>query len=253
MNNAGQFSLRLSSFAVITVFLVSLNHLLTTDRVSANQQQWQRQQLNQLLATLNYDRLLMIDAAANLPTSIDTISKSPTTKPQSTQIDKPILVYGAMAGDDIQALIFMITTDQGYNGKIRLLLSVKPDGEIIAIEILDHQETPGLGDKIERRKSNFLAQFNRKSLNPMAKAQWIIQPNSRRTVKEDKVRADKAEQSNNDGFDGITGATISARAVIKAIANGLKDYQRQRPSWLALIEAQLAAEINNRKTPPPVP
>lgn len=98
----------------------------------------------------------------------------------------------------IIAVIIKTTSAKAYNGKISLLIAFNPSGHILGVEVLKHQETPGLGDKIESKKSNWLKQFRGYSLTDMLTDSWA--------VKRDGGR-----------FDQFTGATITPRAVIQAL------------------------------------
>ncbi len=98
----------------------------------------------------------------------------------------------------------------GYSGSIRILIGVRPDGSIQAIRVTEHQETPGLGDGIVRNH-RWVASFSGRSLE-----------NARWAVKKD-----------GGDFDQFTGATISPRAVVKAVKKGLEFYRRHRAELMA--------------------
>ncbi len=93
----------------------------------------------------------------------------------------------------------------GYSGSIRILIGVRPDGRIQAIRVTEHKETPGLGDGIVRNR-RWVASFSGRSLED---TRWA-------------VRKDGGD------FDQFTGATISPRAVVKAVKAGLEFYRRHR-------------------------
>jgi len=101
------------------------------------------------------------------------------------------------------------TTPDGYNGNIRLVIAIDPEGELIAVRVLDHRETPGLGDAIEHTKSDWIDQFAGRSLTDPAPDGW---------------------QANRLGgeFDTISSATITSTAVIEAIALTLETYEQER-------------------------
>lgn len=105
------------------------------------------------------------------------------------------------------ALLDWITPD-GYSGDIRLLLAIKPDGEVIGVRVLEHRETPGLGDAIEHDKSDWMKQFVGTSINTPAPTGW---------------QADRL----GGEFDTISSATITSSAVIEAIASALHAYDRE--------------------------
>jgi len=94
--------------------------------------------------------------------------------------------------------IHELETTDGYNGLIQLLVAVNLEPRILSVRVTHHRETPGLGDKIDHRVSDWINRFNGHGLT-----------------------SDFALQSAGD-FDGITGATITSRAVVKAVKKGLE-------------------------------
>jgi len=111
---------------------------------------------------------------------------------------------GALTG-----IAFTVVTPEGYGGNIGMMVGVDPDGTVVGLEILSHTETPGLGDKITR--SEFKSQFKGKALEGV---DW-------------RVKKDGGD------FDQITGATISPRAVVKAVHQGLEFFHEHREGLLA--------------------
>lgn len=105
--------------------------------------------------------------------------------------------------------VLLPSTAQGYEGPIRLLVAVAPDGRLLAVKVLEQQETPGIGDRIEAGKSAWLSGFTGKSLTAPPPQQW-------------RVRADQG------AFDQIAGATITSRAVVAAVQQTLQLFDRQR-------------------------
>ena len=112
--------------------------------------------------------------------------------------------YLIMQADRRLGIIIPAITEDGYSGTIRLLVALHQDGEIIAIRVTDHHETPGLGDKIEAIKSPWSNQFSGRQLNQTI---WEVK----------KWGGD---------FDALSGATISSRAVISAVENSLQQWQK---------------------------
>ena len=110
---------------------------------------------------------------------------------------------------ELSGIAFEVVAPDGYSGNITVMVGVKPEGTVAGIEILSHHETPGLGDKIELPA--FKGIFVGKSLE---NADW-------------RVKKDGGE------FDQITGATISPRAVVGAVRNGLEFFRDHRVEVLA--------------------
>lgn len=115
---------------------------------------------------------------------------------------QPITLYRLRKQNKPVAVIFPITAPDGYSGDIHILIGVYADGRIAGVRVLEHRETPGLGDKIELKKSPWILSFNNKKLTPNNASQWA-------------VKKDGGE------FDQFTGATITPRAVVKAVKHAL--------------------------------
>ncbi len=118
--------------------------------------------------------------------------------------DQPAVIHRARMGGEPVALIFDVTTPRGYSGDIRLLVALNPAGTVIGARVLSHRETPGLGDKIEVRRSDWIHQFRGRSLNDPQPQRWT---SSRR----------------GGDFDTLTAATVTTDAVIDAIRRVLME------------------------------
>ena len=120
-----------------------------------------------------------------------------------------VIFYRARKDGEIVGTAFNVVAPDGYSGNIAVMVGLKPDQSVNAIEILAHAETPGLGSKIE--DPLFKDIFKGKSLD---NADW-------------RVKKDGGE------FDQITGATISPRAIVGAVKKGLEFYRENRQKILA--------------------
>jgi electron transport complex protein RnfG len=116
--------------------------------------------------------------------------------------------YVITDGEDAQGYIVSVTTRQGYNGTIKFWLAVNTTGNILGVRIYQHTETPGLGDKIELAVSDWVLDFNDRSLENTPLNSWQV-------------------KSDGGRFDQFSGATITPRAVIIAIRQQLENFQRQ--------------------------
>lgn len=105
---------------------------------------------------------------------------------------------------EVTGVAFTVVAPDGYSGNITMMVGIDAAGQVAGLEILNHAETPGLGDKITR--DEFKGQFQGKSLTG---TDW-------------RVKKDGGD------FDQITGATISPRAVVKAVKSGLEYYRDHR-------------------------
>jgi len=131
---------------------------------------------------------------------------------------KPLTIYRAMKDQHITGFAYRATA-QGYAGEIALMLGVRPDGELLGVRVLAHAETPGLGDKIEKEKSNWILGFNGRSLSNTSESEWH--------VKKDGGR-----------FDQFSGATITPRGVVKAIHDGLIFFKQHREELAVMTESE---------------
>ncbi len=181
-------SVALTIFAVIGTAIVSSTDWLTRDRIKANEIAARLKQINEILPQHLYDNDLLQDTL---------------TLPVGTITDQyPATVYRARSAGKYIAVIIQTTAPSGYSGPIKLLIGILSDGTLTGVRVLKHKETPGLGDKIELRKDQWILGFNGKSLQNPEKEQW-------------KVKKDGGE------FDQFTGATISPRAVTQAVRDSL--------------------------------
>lgn len=131
------------------------------------------------------------------------------TSPGLLGTRKNVPVFRARKNGKPVALAIIPVAPDGYVGPIKLLVAISVDGTVLGVRVLSHRETPGLGDSIEEKRSNWILGFDGHSLsNPESKG-W-------------RVRRDGGK------FDQFTGATITPRAVVKAVHNTLKYFERNR-------------------------
>jgi Na+-translocating ferredoxin:NAD+ oxidoreductase subunit G len=125
-------------------------------------------------------------------------------------------VYLARQGDYVRAAAFQVADQGGYSGLIQLIMAVDIHGTVLGVRVLNHAETPGLGDKIEVARDDWILSFNGLSFANTDTSEW--------TVKKDGGR-----------FDQFTGATITPRAVVRAVKRGLEFFATHKT---AIIEAK---------------
>ncbi|MCW8125130.1 electron transport complex subunit RsxG [Microbulbifer halophilus] len=124
----------------------------------------------------------------------------------------------------ITAVIVPTVAPDGYSGPIKLLVGVNRDGTVAGVRVTAHSETPGLGDKVDVTKSNWILGFNGKSLQDPAKDRW-------------KVRKD------GGAFDQFTGATITPRAVVHQVRDVLEFVAAHREQLFSAPVSRRAVEI----------
>ena len=114
----------------------------------------------------------------------------------------PVQIYRALAGDQVTAVAFQVT-GKGYAGDIDVILGLAADGKILGARVLAHKETPGLGDKIEVAKGDWILAFEGLSLGDPPPERWAV-------------------KKDGGDFDQFSGATITPRAVVRALKGGLE-------------------------------
>ena len=104
-------------------------------------------------------------------------------------------IYIAKKADKITAYAIQGTAPDGYSGNIVLLMGIEPNGKVLGVRVLQHAETPGLGDKIETRISDWILSFAGKLFSLENESSWAV-------------------KKDGGQFDQFTGATITPRAVV---------------------------------------
>ena len=118
-------------------------------------------------------------------------------------------VYRAWRGAEPAGLIFSPVRARGYNGMMELAIGIRYDGTLAGVRILDHRETPGLGDQVHQGNTDWILGFNGHSLDNTSKDAWAV-------------------EKDGGSFDHISGATSSQRAVIRAVEFTLNQYRANR-------------------------
>ena len=189
-------SIVLGLFAVIGTTMVAFTFEQTKEKIAENQKQATLKSLHQLIPPNQHDNDLFTDTLD--VTNLELLgSKNAVTLYRARKNKKPV------------AAILTAVAPDGYTGKITLLVAINYSGNLAGVRVVKHKETPGLGDAIEIEKSNWITQFDKKSLSNPPKKQW-------------KVKRDGGE------FDQLTGATITPRAIVKAVHKALLFYKQQR-------------------------
>ena len=196
----------LAGLAAICTTLVAVTYRVTSIRILANEQEYLEQSLTPVLGSLSYTNYL--------PESVLVIEP-----PHDLPGTEPATVYRAYSGTTPVAALFVVSARDGFSGPIKLLIGINSSMTVTSVRVLEHRETPGLGDLIEASKSDWLKQFENTSLSAPARASWSI---------------------GRDGgeFDQLTGASITPRAVIKAVKETLLYFESNRDSIFAVKAVQ---------------
>jgi len=194
-------ALLLTIAAVVGGGLVATVHELTAERILVNERA-------ALLS--NLDALVPADRRDNNPLN-DTME---VVSANFLGSNKPLTVYRARRKGRTVAIILTAIAPNGYSGAIKLLVGVNSDGSLAGVRVINHHETPGLGDKIELEKSHWILGFNGKSLHNPQRTGWAV-------------------RKDGGAFDQFTGATITPRAVVRAVYNALKFFHDHSKQLLA--------------------
>jgi electron transport complex protein RnfG len=194
--------LTLALFAVITTGLIALTYYNTKDQIRAQQQQKLLRILNAVVDKNSHTNDIQLDCA--LVTSAEYLGSG-----QQKQH-----VYRALDKEQPVAVAIETTAPDGYNGKIQLVVGLTGEGTVSGVRVLEHKETPGLGDKIELRISDWILSFNNLAFNDETSGNWAV-------------------KKDGGQFDQFTGATITPRAVVKAVKRSVEYYQANKTAIFA--------------------
>jgi electron transport complex protein RnfG len=185
----------LGGFAMVAAALLVMGDIATRDAIEQRRAEDLLASLSQVIPAELHDNDLLADSI-----TLDTA-------------DGGLTVYRALQGLDVAGVAFEIV-GRGYAGPIRVLLGVDAGGRVLGARVLSHTETPGLGDKIEVARDDWILSFDGKFLGEPPRERWA-------------VRKDGGD------FDQFSGATITPRAVVSAVKSGLELFATQRDALTA--------------------
>jgi electron transport complex protein RnfG len=185
----------LGVFAVIGMGLVAVVHDRTKARIESNEQAVLLHTLESLIPADWFDNDILADTITVIDPDLGT--------------DKPVTIYRARKNGSPVATVLSPLAPDGYNGTIKLLVAIRTDGSLAGVRVVSHRETPGLGDPIDIGKSDWILGFDGRSLASPPESRW-------------KVRRDGGD------FDQFAGATITPRAVVKAVYKTLIFFERNK-------------------------
>ena len=194
-------SLVLGIFALITATLLSFTYEGTKDRIAEAKREAAKRALLEIIPLTRHDNDILTDTV-----------KVPEEYLSTLGIEDGEINL-ARSNNKITAIIIPTIAPDGYSGKIQMLVGMNIDGTVAGVRVISHNETPGLGDKIDLKKNDWILNFDGKSLiNPKPEL-W-------------KVKKDKGS------FDQLTGATITPRAVITQVLKTLQYFKQDKARLL---------------------
>jgi len=191
----------LGVFALISTWLVAITFDATEEPIAASEKKALLRNLHELIPNTLHDNDLFSD--------VITVQNQASLGSNKSQ-----RVFRArMKGQPVALAIESVAPD-GYSGNIFLLMAIRYDGSILGVRVTKHKETPGLGDAIEIERSDWILGFNNKSLTDPNEKAWGV-------------------EKDGGEFDQFTGATITPRAIVKAVHRTLQYYQQHRDELFA--------------------
>ena len=201
LKNALRTGTILLVFALVATAMLAFTHARTEPTITRSQQAEKLALINQVLPAALYDNDLLASQQVVAPDEL-----------LGTRL--PSAMWIARRGGAVSAVVLEAVAPDGYGGDIALVIGIGVDGTVTGVRVTTHRETPGLGDYIVRSKSPWIEQFVGKSLTDPEAKYW-------------KVAKDGGR------FDARAGATITPRAVVKAVRNALDYFARHRATLLA--------------------
>ena len=192
----------LALFALLTAFLIAGTWLLTKDTIASERRKAEERALLEIIPRERHDNSMLDDTR---PLAADSHGLG-------HREDRHL--YIARRNGQPVAVIVPVLARDGYSGDIELIVGVNADGSVAGVRVLNHRETPGLGDKVDLKKSDWILDFDGRSLGNPALAGWAV-------------------RKDGGAFDQFTGATITPRAAVAAILRALQYVEGERASLFA--------------------
>ncbi|OED64850.1 electron transport complex subunit RsxG [Vibrio splendidus ZS-139] len=200
LNAIKKNGLVLAIFACASTGLVAVTHYLTKDQIKQQEQA-------QLLSVLN--QVIPHDLHDN-----ELFSACTLVQAEELGTEQAMPAYIATLNGEPSAIAIEAIAPDGYNGAIKVIVGMEIDGTILGTRVLSHRETPGLGDKIDLRVTDWILSFSGKQITESNLDRW-------------KVRKDGGD------FDQFTGATITPRAVVKSVKQAVQYVNQNNQALLA--------------------
>lgn len=199
-----QVGLLLAFSALSGTGVMAVTHYHTKDIIEKNQRQVLIRGLTSVLPNVQYDNDLINDFVT-------------VTDLEKLGSKRPLSVYRARYEGKPRAVVITSVAPNGYNGPIKIIVGIEYNGVISGVRVVDHRETPGLGDAIDAERSDWIFNFAKRSNQNTSLSQWRVK---------------------KDGgvFDQFTGATITPRAVVSAVHNSLRYFESHRDELFLVQE-----------------
>ena len=196
-------ALNLLFFALIGTALLAWIYQLTHDPIARSEEAEKLRLVTQIAPAEFYDNDIIKD----------------TTELAADKLlgnDDTTIAYRGRLKDQPSIAVLQVIAPDGYSGKISLIISIRSDGKVGGVRVISHKETPGLGDYIEIAKNNWINGFNGTSLENHKDSDWQV-------------------KKDGGSFDYMAGATITPRAVVKAVHKALQYFAQHRDEMFKQI------------------
>ena len=210
IKSMGFNSIVLALFALFTSLILATTYELTFERIEQSEREAAQRALLEIIPLERHDNDMLMD-----------VQPVPEQFWATLGLKKGGNIHIARDQGQPVAAIIPAVTPKGYSGDISMIIGINFNGSIAGVRVVEHRETPGLGDKVDLKKSDWILSFNGKSLvNPQASG-W------------------KVKKEGGD-YDQFTGATITPRAVINQVLKTLQYFEDDRERLLQLAAANAA-------------
>lgn len=200
----GSSALVLWLYGTVAGFLTVGIYIYTKDTIDEQERLAKVRALTQIIEADQYDNELLDDRLQLL-------------NPAGLGLFGDAQAHIARREQQATAVILPVTVSDGYGGDMKMIVGVRANGEISGVRVLSHNETPGLGDKIDVRKDDWIHSFSGRSLGNPVIEKWGVK---------------------KDGgvFDQFTGATITPRAVVNGVLGALSYFKEHQRMLLAPLK-----------------
>ena len=201
VKHATKTALTLIAFAFVGTALLAYIYNITRAPIEASEKEARLALFKQILPENTYDNDLLKQTVSIAPTPL-----------LGNVLDSEANI--AMHNNQPAGVILEATAHDGYSGDIKLLIAIRADGSISGVRVLAHKETPGLGDYIDIAHGDWIKLFNNESVEKTPAAQWLV-------------------KKDGGQFDYMVGATITPRAVVKAVHKALQYFEENKATLFA--------------------
>ena len=213
----GKNSLLLAVFALLTALILASTNKLTEAPIAEAERIAAQKALLEIVPLERHNNDLLVDT-----------QEIPKQYWSLLGLENGGSIHIARYNNQPVAAIIPTVSSEGYSGDISMIVGINFDATIAGVRVVEHRETPGLGDKVDLRKSDWILSFNGKSLSNPQLSGW--------NVKKDQ-----------GVFDQFTGATITPRAVIHQIVRTLQYFNEDSERLLTSSQTDNLAIANDAK------